>query len=358
MAEPFVQGERIREYFHTLSADPGDPLGSVLSRVDDIVSGRSGHQVLEVRVFGSSPVFDSVAEGLRAFPEAEEWPISIFDGSPAGGEGLAGMQIHTVTGTPVETVRLEGEVVGRAFRDGGARYLVLGGLGPGDLDLDPVEQTARAILRMETALHDQGMAIQDLVRTWFFLDRILEWYGAFNETRTRMYQDRGLFARYVPASTGIGAKNHQRGALLLSALALRAECREAYVREIASPLQCPAGKYGSSFARAAELVRPGSRRVLVSGTASIDLQGLTVHRGDVEAQIKLTTRVVGAILASRGMGFGDVVRGNAYFKEEDHARALGPQLPRFGLPSSRLLVSQNTVCREDLLFELEVDAAG
>lgn len=358
MADAFIQGERVREYFHTISADRSDPLGSILGPLGDLISGGSGHQVLEVRVFGSSHAFPSVVEALHAVPDAVEWPISILDGRPAGGEGLAGMQIHTVTGTRAETIRLEGEVAGRAFWDGEARYLVLGGLGPGDPELSPVEQTARAILRMEAALRSQGMGLQDLVRTWFFLDRILEWYGAFNETRTRIYRDRGVFDGYVPASTGIGARNHRGSAVLLSALAVQAEPREVSVKEIASPLQCPAGEYGSSFARAAEVVRPGSRRVLVSGTASIDSRGLTAHPGDVEAQIELTTRVVAAILGSRGLGFGDVVRGNAYFRDRDHAGALGPQLQRFGLPSSRLLVTQNTVCREDLLFELEVDAVG
>jgi enamine deaminase RidA (YjgF/YER057c/UK114 family) len=128
------------------------------------------------------------------------------------------------------------------------------------------------------------------------------------------------------------------------------------VKEVSSPLQCAAGDYGSSFSRAAELVGPTFRRVFVSGTASIDPQGRTAHPGDVEAQIGLTFEGVGAILESRGMGFGDVVRGNAYFKDAADALALGPALQEHGLDQTRLLVSRNTVCRGDLLFEMEVDA--
>jgi len=128
------------------------------------------------------------------------------------------------------------------------------------------------------------------------------------------------------------------------------------VKDIPSPLQCPAASYGSSFSRAAELAGPGFRRVLVSGTASIDPEGKTAHPGRVEDQIALTLRVVEAILDSRGMGWKDVVRGNAYFKDASHARALEPRLGDYGLPRERFLVSRNTVCREDLLFELEADA--
>jgi hypothetical protein len=67
-----------------------------------------------------------------------------------------------------------------------------------------------------------------------------------------------------------------------------------------------------------------------------------------------TLEIVGAILESRGMTYGDVVRGNAYFKNPADAGLLGPEAERQGLPSPRVIVSHNHVCRDDLLFELEV----
>jgi enamine deaminase RidA (YjgF/YER057c/UK114 family) len=131
---------------------------------------------------------------------------------------------------------------------------------------------------------------------------------------------------------------------------------ETTVEEVPSPLQCPALDYGSSFSRAAEIKGPGFRRVLVSGTASIDSKGETAHAGQVEAQMALTVEVVSAILSSRGMDFKDVVRGNAYYRDTGSTEAFEAGLVGLGLPKEKLLASRNPVCRADLLFELEVDA--
>jgi enamine deaminase RidA (YjgF/YER057c/UK114 family) len=356
MTGAVIQGKRAQEELHTLLPDPGDPIQSLLQEIHSAVYGEGWPQVLEVRVFGSSDTFEALRSGLGDFSGSAEWPVSLLDGSPAPGGGIAGVQLHLVRGTPVQTIRLEGEVVGRTFEDDGARYCVLGGVGPFDPVAHPAEQTTATLLRMEEALQSQGMELKDLVRTWFFLDHILGWYGQFNAARTEIFQERGIFQGYVPASTGIGGRNHRGSALVASALAMRPKTEGLGVVEIPSPLQCPAEDYGSSFSRAAELTGPGFRRVLVSGTASIDPQGRTAHAGQLEAQITLTTEVVGAILESRGMGYRDVVRGNAYFNNAGNAEALAPVLRELGLPMNRILVSRNTVCREDLLFEMEVDA--
>ena len=201
-----------------------------------------------------------------------------------------------------------------------------------------------------------GMDIHNIARTWFYIDDILGWYQDFNRTRSEVYTTEGLFGRYLPASTGIGGCNPHNAAVVASALGIQPKVEGVTVREIPSPLQCPALDYGSSFTRAAEVVTPASRSVLVSGTASIDPEGATTHVGDVDAQIDYTLEIVGAILTSRNMDFLDVTRGNAYFKDPAGAASLEQIAGRHGLPLSRVVVSQNDVCREDLLFELEIDA--
>ena len=202
------------------------------------------------------------------------------------------------------------------------------------------------------------MDLHSIARTWFFVDDILGWYGDFNAARSEIYTDRGIFDRYVPASTGIGGSNAAGAAVVASAIAMEAKGENVTVAEIPSPLQCPAGDYGSSFSRAAEVGTPEVRTLFVSGTASIDAEGFTVHDDDVNAQIEQTFQVVGAILESRGMGFADVTRANAYFKSPADAGALVGHATRHGLPLSRVVVSQDEICRGDLLFELEVDAVA
>jgi enamine deaminase RidA (YjgF/YER057c/UK114 family) len=211
---------------------------------------------------------------------------------------------------------------------------------------------------MEAALHEARMDLTHVVRTWFYVTDILDWYGEFNAVRTDIYTERGLFGKYVPASTGIGGRNPWGLAVVGSALAVQPNGTGVSVREIPSPLQGPAGDYGSSFSRAAEISAPDLRSVFVSGTASIDGEGDTVHLGDAKAQVSHTFEVVGAILESRGLGFADVTRANAYFKDPTDAGVLPAFLRKHGLAESRVVVSHHDICRDDLLFEMEVDAVG
>jgi len=125
---------------------------------------------------------------------------------------------------------------------------------------------------------------------------------------------------------------------------------------VPSPLQCPALRYGSSFSRAVEVAAPDHRRLYLSGTASIDPGGKTAHVGDIEKQIELTMRVVGAILASRGMGWDNVSRAVAYVERATHASAFQAYRLGAGLAQLPVVIVENPLCRGDLLFEIELDA--
>jgi enamine deaminase RidA (YjgF/YER057c/UK114 family) len=124
---------------------------------------------------------------------------------------------------------------------------------------------------------------------------------------------------------------------------------------VISPLHCSARDYGSCFSRAVEIGAPDMRRLLISGTASISRDGMTDHVGDFAAQVNETFEVVEAILNSRNMRWKDVSRANAYLRHAKDAAAFDQFLSNNGyhLP---LVTTRADVCRDDLLFELEVDA--
>ena len=202
------------------------------------------------------------------------------------------------------------------------------------------------------------MDFSHVVRTWFYLDELLNWYGDFNTARTKFFQSRGVFDWLIPASTGIGAKNPTGSALAAGALAVRPKHNQLRIQEVVSPLQCPATEYRSSFSRAVEVAYPDHSLVMVSGTASIAPDGRTLHVGDVAKQIHLTLDVVEAIIESRGMDWENTTRAVAYFhdigalpvfEECCRARRIAP------LPFAP---AHATVCRADLLFELELDAVA
>jgi enamine deaminase RidA (YjgF/YER057c/UK114 family) len=101
---------------------------------------------------------------------------------------------------------------------------------------------------------------------------------------------------------------------------------------------------------------PAGRRLLVSGTASIEPNGRSAHVGDLRKQIVLTMEVAHAILASRGFNFSDVTRATAYFKNIQDAPAFDEWRRECNLESLPLVVAQSDICRPELLFEIELDA--
>ena len=128
--------------------------------------------------------------------------------------------------------------------------------------------------------------------------------------------------------------------------------------EVPSPLQSSATQYGSSFSRAVELELPDLRRLYISGTASIDEQGKTVFIGDTAGQVRQTMEVVQAILHSREMDWGDVTRSLVYFKRGTDAPLFEKHRQENGVPPFPAITVENDICRDELLFEIEVDAVA
>jgi len=225
---------------------------------------------------------------------------------------------------------------------------------PANLSGSCEEQTISIFETIERVLHAEGMKFEHLVRTWFYLDHILDWYNDFNHARTPFLKTRGTFEGLMPASTGIGIPNRHGAAVVAGALAIQPN--GATVREVPSPLQCSALDYKSSFSRAVEITRADRRELYISGTASIEPGGKTAHVGDMHGQIDLTMEVAGAILQSRGMDWSHCTRAIAYIKHLNDAPLFAEYLREHHLGNLPLTWMHADVCRDDLLFEIELDA--
>jgi len=295
-------------------------------------------------------------EEASAMMGGSRWPMMWLQGDSCSGQHVSGFQALLVEGTKVERLKLDGHVVGTRWSDADAEYCLLAGIMPSDITQSRTLQTRGVFERMETVLAGAGMSFLDVVRTWLYLDHLLDWYGEFNAVRTAFFRERGVFDRVVPASTGIGAGNPGGAALLAGALVIRPKHSGVRIEAVPSPLQCPALDYSSSFSRAVELGFPDRRELFISGTASIAPGGESVHRGDVPAQIDLTMRVVEAILASRGMSWSDTSRAIAYFQDIRDAPLLADYCRASGIIEFPVVNAHATVCRDDLLFEIELDA--
>jgi len=311
-----------------------------------------GVEVLGQFILAGCEHYDSTLKAMGSV----DWPLTWVHGDACKGGEMNSSQIIAVSGISTLPVILDGKVVGRVYEDENARFCRLAGILPEDQSGTREEQTRSVFERMQKALQSVGMDFTDVVRTWLYLDDLLQWYNAFNNIRTEFFTRHGVFDKLVPASTGIGAANPFGTALMADALAVLPKNGSCKIEAIASPLQCPAVSYKSSFNRAVEISYPTHRQLLVSGTASIDLEGRSAYSGDPASQVELTMKVVEAILVSRGMGWNDLSRGIAYFKDMSALPVFKRYCNENAIPSFPLAVSQADVCRNELLFEIEVDA--
>ncbi len=118
----------------------------------------------------------------------------------------------------------------------------------------------------------------------------------------------------------------------------------------------------SSFSRGMRIDLNGLTILLISGTASIDENGVSVHIGDFRAQMKRTLDNITGLLESEGCTWHDIVRTSCYLRDIDRdydafseertaffkAQGLDP------LPASTGI--QAHLCRPELLIEIEAIA--
>ena len=118
----------------------------------------------------------------------------------------------------------------------------------------------------------------------------------------------------------------------------------------------------SSFSRALAMEFGDVRVLLISGTASVDEQGLSVHEGDFRAQCWRTYANITALLEAERMTWHDIVRTSCYlrdierdYKDFNEVRtAFFDWLALDPIPASTGI--QARLCREDLLVEIEAIA--
>jgi enamine deaminase RidA (YjgF/YER057c/UK114 family) len=118
----------------------------------------------------------------------------------------------------------------------------------------------------------------------------------------------------------------------------------------------------SSFSRAMRIDFNGLVILLISGTASIDENGVSVHIGDFRAQMRRTFANITGLLESEGCTWHDIVRTTCYLRDiERDYDAFNEERTTFyaeqkldPLPASTGI--QAILCRPELLIEIEAIA--
>src|ERR1700756_983557 len=118
----------------------------------------------------------------------------------------------------------------------------------------------------------------------------------------------------------------------------------------------------SSFSRGMRIDLNGLTILLISGTASIDENGVSVHIGDFRAQLQRTYDNITGLLESEGCTWHDIVRTTCYLRDIDRDyEAFNEERTAFyqtqgliPLPASTGIEAK--LCRPELLVEIEAIA--
>ncbi|MBW1939325.1 MAG: hypothetical protein JRI67_11305, partial [Deltaproteobacteria bacterium] len=294
-------------------------------------------------------------------------PVTYVEGKPPWGEGFAGVIIRAASADDAWTIFHNDVPCGRGWRSNGFTYLVLQNIG-GRTDVQYGNanrrvQARRMFERVERILRDNGTSYRNVVRTWFYLSDILDWYAEFNKVRNEKYGEFGVMPGpgdkilLLPASTGIRGETPSGAAATVDLLAvvenggIRPE-----VRKMTNTAQLDAFRYGSAFSRGAVVREACLAMIQVSGTAAIDERGLSLYPGDIRSQIRCTFDKIEALLELEGAGFGDIRAATVFVKSPGDEQVFREIASDRGLEEFPAVCVVADVCREELLFEMDAEA--
>jgi enamine deaminase RidA (YjgF/YER057c/UK114 family) len=330
-------------------------------------------QPMQEKFYGLSSVREDVLQRRAAAYRREELDLSVpvtwIQGAPLQHHEFAGIQIWGIVPrdrrTSVTTVENPATGRGRLLTGRGFRLLhlpaVRGTRPGGALTKGAAAQAQQMFLNAGAGLRANGLEYRHVVRTWIYLARLLEWYGEFNEVRTAHYRPAGLGLKggpAFPASTGIqGFSDTEECLMDLLALDSEDPDRAAALPILRSARQDSSFNYGSAFSRGMTLKLEGQKTVHVSGTASINSAGASVHVGDADMQSLETLLCIAAILEEQGGSLANITSATLFCKDRRAWEAWLRVSRLLRVPHFPKVCVLADVCRSDLLVEMEAVAA-
>ncbi len=199
-----------------------------------------------------------------------------------------------------------------------------------------------------------GMGFRDVIRTWIYLRDIDRDYDALNRARREFFQRHGLDPR--PASTGVEGVPFPDGHDFSIRLQAMQSARPLAITTMSTPTLNEAWSYGADFSRGLRVADSNKVALHISGTASIDEAGRTVHLGDVTAQGERMLHNIATLLAGQGATFADLVSGVLYLKHPEDAPVLRALCRQRGFDGFPFTLVAAPLCRPELLCEAEAIA--
>jgi enamine deaminase RidA (YjgF/YER057c/UK114 family) len=397
---------------------PADAAQAARESYAGIAGALREHQleIIHERIFGSLSVEQPVMVARHCVFQTHgispDNPVTYIQGNPPWGEGFSGAIIDAVhRGNDVRTI-WDGDIpCGRGWRRNDLTYLVLQNISHGR-DIIPVSkypnvvipaseasresflrtkkdsgqagmteseslslincrgnsmskptQTRLMLDRAEWILRENGASYGDVVRTWFYLSDIMDWYAEFNRVRNEKYGEFGIMPGpgdgdlLLPASTGIRGDTPSGASATVDLIAIVREAgTRPAVKQLTNTSQLDAFRYGSAFSRGAVIYEPDVSLIQVSGTAAIDQQGKTQFADDIRGQITCTFDKIEKLISKEGAGLKDIAAATVFVKRPEHASVFWEMARERGLEEFPAVCVVADVCRDELLFEIDAEA--
>jgi enamine deaminase RidA (YjgF/YER057c/UK114 family) len=281
--------------------------------------------------------------------------VSVVQQPPLPSSKIALLAYHIESKTPIKKRRLSPKHL--LVEKSGMRYLWSTRLCCGSRAASAPEQvhTREIFDELIDALRRQGGNLSDhCVRTWLYLKDVDVFYRGMVSSRRELFTQEGLTedTHYI-ASTGIeGSCDHQFDLVSMDAYSILdlVPGQVSYLNDFDH--LCATKDYNVTFERGTRVAYADRAHHFISGTASIDRLGRTMHLGDVMRQLELTLLNIDVLLKSGGASLADMMHMIVYLRDAaDFTRVDAYLRDRF--PDLPINVVEGAVCRPEWLIEIE-----
>ncbi|MFV1967047.1 MAG: Rid family hydrolase [Pirellulaceae bacterium] len=334
-------------------------------------NGAQVSDVLWERVF-----FRNAAEDFDTFSKAREaayaqygitgddLPVATYiEQPPCRHDQAFELQVYVVVAKEVNSVRVQSfpmaeGTTAKVIEIGDFRHLYItniNGLGSDGKPQESFREQCDAMWEKAGRLMERhGTEFPKVLRTWCYLDDIDRDYNEFNVSRNEFFERHNV--RRLPASTGIRAGLYPPGTLCGTDLYALLNPEGVDVEVMHTPTLNEAADYGSAFSRGMKVGFPEKTVLFVSGTASVDESGATVHLSHVRRQVERMLLNIQELLKPHGATFADVAQIITYLKWRDETELFLQIWDEWGLSGLPNTFVEAGVCRPNLLCEMEAVA--
>lgn len=218
------------------------------------------------------------------------------------------------------------------------------------------DQTYEEFSKLKEELSASGANIADhTVRTWLYCRDVDNNYAGLVQARNKFFAENGLTKdTHFIASTGIEGQSAAVNRLVRMDSLSYPGLQPGQMQYLTAPeMLSPTTIYGVSFERGTRLIFGDRSHYFISGTASIDKDGIVVHPFDVQKQTRRMLENIEALLKDGDADMSDIISGTLYLRDYADAALVLPIVREKLGPRPVLVTVKAPVCRPAWLVELE-----